>query len=111
MANSNTSRSIWSVDTPGPISGDQHVEAFGHQLAGLAHAGEGFRAVQLDLAGLAQRRGCRVDVIHCCVQSAEIAIRARTAPNVSGRLSGASCKLSAAALSGGPAESGSTGLP
>jgi hypothetical protein len=29
--------------------GDQHVEAFSSQLAGLAHAGEGFRSVQLDL--------------------------------------------------------------
>ena len=34
----------------------EHVEAFGDEPAGLAHAGEGFGAVQFDLAGLAQRR-------------------------------------------------------
>jgi hypothetical protein len=32
---------------------DQHVEAFGHQLSGLAHARKGLRAVKLDLPGLA----------------------------------------------------------
>ena len=49
---------------PGPDFRHQHVEALRDQAAGLAHAGEGLRAVQLDLPGLAQRRGRRVDVIH-----------------------------------------------
>ncbi len=42
----------------------EHVEAFGGELAGLAHALEGGRPVQLDLAGLALRRQGRVDVAH-----------------------------------------------
>ena len=42
----------------------QHVEAFGGELAGLAHARECLRAVELDLPGLAQRREGRIDVVH-----------------------------------------------
>ena len=42
----------------------QHVEAFGDQLPGLAHAFEGVRAVKLDLAGFAERRDGGVDVGH-----------------------------------------------
>ena len=41
MANSNTSRSMRSVGDAGPDLGDQHVEAFGREPAGLAHALEG----------------------------------------------------------------------
>ena len=43
---------------------DQHVEAFGRQPAGLAHAFEGGGAVDLDLAGLAQRRHSRIHIGH-----------------------------------------------
>jgi hypothetical protein len=42
----------------------QEIETFGHELPGLAHAREGLRAVELDLPGLAQRRECRIDVVH-----------------------------------------------
>ena len=42
----------------------EHVQAFGRELAGLAHAVEGGRAMQLDLAGLALWRERRVDVAH-----------------------------------------------
>ena len=42
----------------------QHVEAARHQLAGLAHAGEGGGAVDLDLAGFAEGRDGGVDVGH-----------------------------------------------
>ena len=42
----------------------QHVEASGHELAGLAHALEGGGAVDLDLAGLAQGGDGGVDVGH-----------------------------------------------
>ena len=44
--------------------GGQHVEALGHQLPGPAHALEGGRAVELDLAGFAQRRERRIDIGH-----------------------------------------------
>ena len=43
---------------------DQHVEALGRQPAGLAHACEGGRAVNLDLPGFAQRRTGRIDIGH-----------------------------------------------
>ena len=33
--------------------GGQEIEAIGHQLAGLAHAGKAFRAVDFDLSGFA----------------------------------------------------------
>ena len=42
----------------------QHVEAFRHQPAGLAHALEGILAVQLDLAGFSERRRGRFNVGH-----------------------------------------------
>src|SRR3974390_1242167 len=57
----------------------QHVEAAGHQLAGLAHALECGGAVDLDLAGLAERGDGSVDVGH--------------GPNVSPGVSGASSSL------------------
>jgi hypothetical protein len=44
--------------------GHQHVEAPGRQPAGLAHAFERIGAVDLDLAGLAERRAGRVDIGH-----------------------------------------------
>ena len=44
--------------------GRQHIEAFGRQPPGLAHAVEGGGAVDLDLSGFAQRRDGRVDVGH-----------------------------------------------
>ncbi len=53
-----------SVEHAGLDLGGQHVEAFGDQPAGLAHAFERARAVQLDLAGLARRSDCGVDVGH-----------------------------------------------
>ena len=43
---------------------DQHVETFGDQPPGLAHALEGILAVQLDLAGFSERRGGRFNVGH-----------------------------------------------
>ena len=43
---------------------DKHVEAFRDQPPGLAHALEGFLAVQLDLPGLAQRGCGGFDVTH-----------------------------------------------
>jgi hypothetical protein len=56
------------VDALGRYAGGhlvgEHVEAFGHQPAGLAHAGEGIGAVELDLSGLAQRRARRIDIRH-----------------------------------------------
>ncbi len=42
----------------------QHVEAFGREPSGLAHAREGSGPVDLDLAGFAQWRTGRVDVVH-----------------------------------------------
>src|SRR5665811_1985923 len=42
----------------------QHVEAGGHQLAGLAHALEGGGPVNLDLAGFAEGRDGGVDIGH-----------------------------------------------
>jgi len=42
----------------------EHVEAAGGQLPGLAHAVEGGGAVDLDLAGFAERRQGGVDVGH-----------------------------------------------
>ena len=55
-----------SVGTPGLDLAGKHVEAFGRQPPGLAHAGEGRRAVNLDLSGLSQRRDGRIDVGHGC---------------------------------------------
>jgi hypothetical protein len=43
---------------------DQHVETFGDEPPGLAHALEGILAVQLDLAGFSERRGYRFNVGH-----------------------------------------------
>jgi hypothetical protein len=48
----------------GPDLADQHIEALGGELAGLAHALEGGSAVNLDLAGLTQRRAGRIDIGH-----------------------------------------------
>ena len=42
----------------------EHVKTFGGEPPGFAHALEGCCAVNLDLAGLALRRECRVDVAH-----------------------------------------------
>jgi len=42
----------------------EHVEAFGHQPARLAHAFERGGAVELDLSGFALGRERRVDVTH-----------------------------------------------
>src|SRR3984957_2969946 len=42
----------------------QHIEAFGRQPAGLAHAFERVGAVDLDLAGFTERRAGRVDIGH-----------------------------------------------
>jgi hypothetical protein len=42
----------------------QHVEALRDQRTGLAHACEGGGAVQLDLAGFAERRQRGVNVTH-----------------------------------------------
>jgi len=42
----------------------QHVETLGGEPPGLAHAFKGGGAVDLDLPGLAQRRGSRVDIGH-----------------------------------------------
>ena len=44
--------------------GGKHVETLGCQPPSLAHAGEGGRAVNLDLSGLSQRRDRRIDVGH-----------------------------------------------
>ena len=44
--------------------GAQHIETFGSEPPGLAHALESGRAVELDLSGFAQRRYGRVDVCH-----------------------------------------------
>ena len=44
--------------------GRQHVEAFGDELSGPAHACEGLGIVQLDLAGLARRRERGIDETH-----------------------------------------------
>ena len=49
------------MSTPGATCGDEHVQAFGGEPAGLAHAFEGFRPVQLDLAGVARRCFCGID--------------------------------------------------
>ena len=43
---------------------DQHVETFGDQPPGLAHALEGILAVQLDLAGFSERCSGRFNVGH-----------------------------------------------
>ena len=53
--------------TPGSHMLDQHVETFGDQPPGLAHALEGILAVQLDLAGFSERRGGRFNVGHGAV--------------------------------------------
>jgi hypothetical protein len=42
----------------------EFIEAFGHQRAGLAHAGESARPMQLDLPGFAQRGVGGFDVAH-----------------------------------------------
>jgi hypothetical protein len=43
---------------------DQHVQAFGRKPSSLAHAGEGFGAVNLDLPGFTQRRTGCIDICH-----------------------------------------------
>ena len=48
----------------GPDFIGQHVEAFGREPAGFAHAFEGRGAVDLDLSGFTQRRDGRVDIGH-----------------------------------------------
>jgi hypothetical protein len=47
----------------------EHVETFGGQAAGQAHAREGAGAVQLDLTGLALRRQGRVHIAHAFARS------------------------------------------
>ncbi len=49
---------------PGLDLPDQHVQALGREPARLAHAREGGGAVDLDLAGFAQRRAGRIDIGH-----------------------------------------------
>ena len=77
MAKSNTMRSIFSVGHAGADLVGEHVEAFGHQPAGLAHALEGGGAVELDLSGLALRRECRVDVAHQGIAAGAASLRLR----------------------------------
>ena len=53
-----------SVVDAGLHEAGQQVERLGRQAAGLAHAGEGLGAVQLDLAVLALGRSGGVDERH-----------------------------------------------
>ena len=73
-----------AVDAVGRHAGldlvGEHVEAFGGQAAGQAHAREGAGAVQLDLTGLALRRQGRVHIAHGLTSLARIAAVGRTAP-------------------------------
>jgi hypothetical protein len=64
MAKSNTNRSILFGGHPRTDLVAEHVKAFRYQPAGLAHGFESGGAVELDLAGLALRRQCRVDITH-----------------------------------------------
>ena len=72
----------------------QHVEAARHQLAGLAHALEGFGAVQLDLAGFAEGGEGGVDVGHrrqCkawarAAQARQLAIRPPSSSSICARM-------------------------
>ena len=58
----------------GPNLAGEHVEAFGDQPAGPAHAFEGLGAVKLDLAGLALRRERRVRHSSCDRHRGEAAL-------------------------------------
>jgi hypothetical protein len=69
---------------------DQHVQAFGRKLSGLAHAFKGIGAVNLDLPGFAQWRTGRIDVGHGvpeCLRSLarNVSIGVRSASNLKGK--------------------------
>ena len=55
----------------GPNLAGEHIQAFGNQPPGSAHAFECSGAVDLDLSGLALRRERRVNIAHATVIAAK----------------------------------------